>query len=33
MMVKLFVPARNDLKQIHDYIAKDSKYDARNVIQ
>jgi plasmid stabilization system protein ParE len=26
-------PARNDLKQIHDYIAKDSRYYARNVIQ
>ena len=32
-MVKWSVPARNDLKQIHDYIAKDSKYYARNVIQ
>jgi len=32
-MVKWSVPARNDLKQIHDYIAKDSKYYARKVIQ
>ena len=32
-MVKQSVPARNDLKQIHDYIAKDSKYYARTVIQ
>ena len=32
-MVRWSVPARNDLKQIHDYIAKDSKYYARNVIQ
>ena len=32
-MVKWSFPARNDLKQIHDYIAKDSKYYARNVIQ
>jgi len=32
-MVKWSVPARNDLKQIHAYIAKDSKYYARNVIQ
>jgi len=32
-MVKWSVPARNDLKQIHDYIAKDSKYYAQNVIQ
>ncbi len=32
-MVKWSVPARNDLKQIHDYIAKDSKYYTRNVIQ
>jgi len=31
-MVKWSVPARNDLKQIHAYIAKDSKYYARNVI-
>ena len=32
-MVKWSVPARNDLKQIYDYIAKDSKYYAQNVIQ
>ena len=32
-MVKWSVPARNDLKQIHDYIANDSKYYARKVIQ
>ena len=32
-MVKQSVPARTDLKQIHDYIAKDSKYYAQNVIQ
>jgi len=32
-MVKWSLPARNDLKQIHDYIAKDSRYYARNVIQ
>ena len=32
-MVKWSVPARNDLKQIHDYIANDSKYYAHNVIQ
>ena len=32
-MVKWSVPARNDLKQIHNYIAKDSKYYARNVTQ
>ena len=32
-MVKWSVPARNDLKQIHDFIAKDSKYYARKVIQ
>ena len=32
-MVIWSVPAKNDLKQIHDYISKDSKYFARNVIQ
>lgn len=32
-MVKWSVPARNDLKQIHDYIANDSRYYAQNVIQ
>ncbi len=26
-------PARNDLKQIYDYIAKDSRYYATNVVQ
>ena len=32
-MVKWSVPAKDDLKQIHDYIAKDSKYYAQNVVQ
>jgi addiction module RelE/StbE family toxin len=32
-MVKWSIPARRDLKQIHDYIAKDSKYYAKTVIQ
>jgi toxin ParE1/3/4 len=32
-MVRWSAPARDDLKQIHDYIAKDSKYYARKVIQ
>ena len=32
-MVKWSLPARNDLKQIYDYIAKDSKYYAKNVAQ
>jgi hypothetical protein len=32
-MVKWSVPAKNDLKQIHDDIANDSKYYAQNVIQ
>jgi len=32
-MVKWSIPAKNDLKQIHDYIANDSKYYAQNVIQ
>jgi addiction module RelE/StbE family toxin len=32
-MVKWSIPAKNDLKQIHDYIAKDSKYYAQNVVQ
>jgi len=27
-MVKWSIPAKNDLKQIHDYIAKDSKHYA-----
>jgi addiction module RelE/StbE family toxin len=32
-MVIWSIPARNDLKQIYDYIAKDSKYYATNVAQ
>jgi len=32
-MVKWSVPARNDLKRIHDYIAEDSKYYAKEVSQ
>ena len=32
-MVRWSVPAKNDLKQIHDYVAKDSKYYAQNVVQ
>ena len=32
-MVTWSIPARNDLKQIYDYIAKDSKYYATNVAQ
>ena len=32
-MVNWSIPATNDLKQIHDYIAKDSKYYARRAIQ
>jgi addiction module RelE/StbE family toxin len=32
-MVKWSVPAKNDLKQVHDYIAKDSKYYAQNVVR
>ena len=32
-MVKWSIPAKEDLKQIYDYIAKDSKYYARNVTQ
>lgn len=32
-MVNWSIPAKNDLKQIHDYIAKDSKYYAQNVVQ
>jgi addiction module RelE/StbE family toxin len=27
------MPARNDLKQIYDYIAKDSRYYATNVVE
>ena len=30
-MVKWTTPARQDLKQIHDYIAKDSKFYAKKV--
>ena len=32
-MVKWSAPAKRDLKQIHDYIAKDSKYYAKKVAQ
>ena len=32
-MVKWAAPAKRDLKQIHDYIAKDSKYYAKKVAQ
>ena len=32
-MVIWSIPARNDLKQVYDYIAKDSKYYATNVIE
>jgi len=32
-MVTWSISARNDLKQIYDYIAKDSKYYATNVAQ
>ena len=32
-MVKISKPARNDLKQIYKYIARDSSYYAREVIQ
>ncbi len=32
-MVKWSRPARMDLKQIHDYIAKDSRYYAKKVVQ
>lgn len=31
-MVVWSIPARDDLKKIHDYIAQDSKYYARQVI-
>ncbi|MFC1670215.1 type II toxin-antitoxin system RelE/ParE family toxin [Spirochaetota bacterium] len=30
-MVEWSIPARNDLKQIHDFIARDSKYYADKV--
>ena len=32
-MVKWSGPARMDLKQIHDYIANDSRYYAKKVVQ
>ena len=32
-MVKWSRPARMDLKQIHDYIATDSRYYAKKVVQ
>ena len=32
-MVIWSTPARNDLKQIYDYIAKDAKYYAKNVVE
>ena len=32
-MVKWSYPARNDLKKIHDYIARDSKFYASKVTQ
>jgi plasmid stabilization system protein ParE len=32
-MVKWSLPARTDLKQIHDYIAMDSRYYAKKVAQ
>ena len=32
-MVKWSVPAKNDLKQIFDYISQDSKYYAKNVVR
>ncbi len=32
-MVKIAKPAQDDLKQIHEYIAKDSLYYAHEVIQ
>lgn len=32
-MVRLSEPAKRDLKQIHDYIAKDSKFYAKKVTQ
>ncbi|MFH1857499.1 MAG: type II toxin-antitoxin system RelE/ParE family toxin [Candidatus Omnitrophota bacterium] len=31
-MVKWSVPAKNDLKQIFDYISQDSQYYAKNVV-
>ena len=32
-MVEWSGPAKKDLKQIHDYIAQDSKYYAKNVVR
>ena len=32
-MVKWSSPARRDLRQIHDFIAKDSGYYAKNVVR
>lgn len=32
-MVKWTTPAKDDLKDIHDYIARDSKYYAQKVSQ
>ncbi len=32
-MVIWSIPARNDLKLIYDYIAKDSRYYATNVVE
>lgn len=32
-MVEWSKPAQRDLKQIHDYIAKDSKHYAKKVVQ
>jgi len=32
-MVRWSIPARQDLKQVYDYIAKDSKFYARKVIE
>ncbi len=32
-MVKWTKPAKNDLKQIHDYIARDSKFYAQKILQ
>jgi toxin ParE1/3/4 len=32
-MVIWSIPARNDLKQIYEYIAKDSRYYATNVVE
>lgn len=32
-MVRWSAPAKKDLKQIYDYIARDSKYYAKNLVQ